>query len=329
MLMPGASFAVDIGREGGAGGGIKINGKVISLAEAGLVIENPEIPYFPDDVTVNAAEDLMTKVSAILPPVSQNLFTVAVFANDHLYQKVKVVNQDLFNKVKTEYQQYLGTLPVQGEFTMAAYTSDKTTYLFPDFFEAEPSSQAIYLLHETAFYLKPDAALQNVLRLEIAAVQFIKDIKNPDRMLDVYIAMWRLGLFGDDYQYIDALYFKVLAAKGVIPLLSDFVGGAGKVGKAPMMETFAPALMEMKKKWGSDLYFSQFYRSAITFPLEGNNQWGWQLLHDEASNFKLEYSEARAYPEILVVPIDNTKAENWAGPYSETISFVHRYPNNQ
>ncbi len=210
------------------GGGIRFNGKVYTFAEAGLKIADPETPYFPEPELIAATQSVLKKLNEILPSGARRLWPGAVFGNDHTYQRVQVEVPYLFERFKEEYSSYMRSLqPGEGAFVLAAYTESDRTYLFPDFFLASLDSQAIYLMHEAAYFLEPKAELEQVLRWEIALVDFLKNPRESERRVALFEAMAGMNLFGATKERSDhvflALYVAELQGRGLDIDLSYFL----------------------------------------------------------------------------------------------------------
>lgn len=263
-----------LGREGGGGGGLKIDDKIYSLAQAGLKLEDPATPYFPDDVIIQATEEALKKIEAKLPTASRFLLRRAIFNNDHIYQKVSVVDPELFGQLTLAYKKYVDSLKTTGTFILPAYTIGKVTYLLPDFFSASPDTQALYLIHEAAFYLIPNAQLHDVLGLEIAVLNLTRDPQSTEAAIELYDALFALTLITE--QAHDALYLSSVTKPFEQLTLTAFVGrdfdlkrserdGDYACGQAPVVNWYATdgtALKRSSRRY-EETFFRRFYRTNI------------------------------------------------------------------
>ncbi len=326
-----SGFAAEIGREGGGGGGIKINGRVYTFAEAGLRLQDPEIPYFPDEETIQATLETTEKLDKIFPPGFQKIFSDPIFQNDHIYQKVEVVNQPLFDRLKEEYAKYLDTLPIEGDFVLPAYTEEKTTYLFPDFFAAAPATRALYMIHEAAFFLKPHAKLEDVLRLEIAVVHFLREPGLLQNKLAVYDALRGLHILRHDElgDVVHTLYLKALLDSGIDLRLSDFVAEGTVVGsncgrkelEIPFPGFPTDAITLSHRRHLEPSFFRRFYQLSLLVDAVddrlsppdayGRRYWaafdlGCGVMNKNPENFRLSVPEGRF--AVYATAIDQSPA---------------------
>lgn len=217
-----------IGREGGGGGGIKIGDKIFTLAQAGLKIAGAQDPYFPDPETIEAVSELITKIDAVQPTFVKGQLKEGIFGNKRSYQKVSVVDPQLFAKMNEEYAKYVERLP--GQFAMLAYTEENMTYLFPDYFAAPAPTRAITLLQQ-ALGRNPKKDLKDIFRLEEAVTTFARNPQNPDYRLKVYEAFERLQFYDISGLAFQAIYVQWLMDQGVQLKLSDFLNAELKLGQ--------------------------------------------------------------------------------------------------
>ncbi len=178
-----------LGQVGNGGGGIGLpSGKKYTMAQAGLKFYgNKEDPFYVDAVIMKRSKEILQIVrencslefsDSSCEHMAKNL-DFELSSNKHIYKKTEVVDPKLFNRLKNEYQKFVDKLPIKGKFVLAAYTEQQTTMLFPDFFESDLETQAIYLIHEAMFSYDPKVTLEKVLRVEVAIVDLLKEI-TPD-----------------------------------------------------------------------------------------------------------------------------------------------------
>lgn len=185
------SFAIEAktGREGGGGGGIRMpDGKIYTMAQAGLKFADNqgEDPFYVDSQTMRTAKQIVqTMKENCLAAFADSACNSVVAklgeelsSNNHTYKKVEIVRPELFNRMKNEYQSFVHKLPIKGTFVLPAYTEERTTYLFPDFFASDLQTRAIYLIHEAMFSYDPKISLERVLRVEVAIVELLQE-RNP------------------------------------------------------------------------------------------------------------------------------------------------------
>lgn len=313
LLLSLPAFAEEeVGREGGGGGGIRIGDKVYTLAEAGLKLEDPENPYFPDGETVEATVSAVQSIAEIFEGKDKKRLYNGIFSNDHVYQKVEVVDPALFSRLKDEYASFVDTLPIKGEFVLPAYTENKTTYLFPEFFEASPSTRALYLIHEAAFFIDPEEKLQNVLRLELAAMNYLRDSKNLKNKIAMYDSFAYLGYV--DNNLSRGYYLKALVDEGIDLRLSDLLGPDAvltprcRVSNRPnsAYETDSVTLSQ----WGAreESFFRRFYRHKLRIESKiidsMDFELGCGLVDKRASNFRLSLEKYQSDWMLTATAID-------------------------
>lgn len=330
------------------GGAIKIGDKIYTLAEAGLKIEDPQTPYFPDDETIQATVAVTDKIGAIMPTAYRTKLRDGIFGNTHRYQKAAVVDQALFLRMQEEYAKHVAQLPVTGTFTLLAYTEGSVTYLFPDFFAATPETRALILVHESAFFMNPQATLENVLRLEIATVEFLAAPEDWLKHIGIYNAFEALKLFDklqkDEWfagtKKVDvntgfALYLKTLIRHGVDLRLSHFVAPGTSLGLRcgdahgeyynPARWIATDAVILNQHRGIEAGFFRRFYQQSVLFDHKrfypytddayrkhkgGKFDIGCGLINKTAENFRISVREdaKTGRPVIYVMAIDESPA---------------------
>lgn len=232
LLSLAPAHARDGGETGGGGGGIKIGDKVYTMAQAGLQFPKDPEPFYVDFESIDKATEILKSLEKHCPKeYLQNIKCIAkpadinkrILFNRHEYKKVEVADAQLFERLKAEYQKYVSQLPVRGSFVLPAYTEDKITYLFPDFFKADTQTQAIYLIHEALFYnydieglfASEALSLEQVLKIEVAIVGILKN-ENPSTVRALRDA---LAPFHDYKGHKEAIivgnYLEYLKEKGI------------------------------------------------------------------------------------------------------------------
>ncbi len=237
---------------GGGGGGIKMpDGRVYTLAQAGLKFyENPQDPFYIEPVVMRKAKQILNGLQKYCinnKSSCSKLITsldAELSSNDHIYKKAEVVDPNLFNRVRGEYQKYVDKLPVKGRFIMAAYTDKKTTTLFPDFFGTEKNkenetddnliqTQAIYLIHEAMFSADPKMTLDKVLRVEVGIVEVLKEA-NILTIRQLREAFAKVTDEKNAENELIGIYLEYLKDKGITISLSQFF--EGKILEATVYE---------------------------------------------------------------------------------------------
>lgn len=189
------------GVNGGGGGGIKLpDGTILTMAQAGLEFPDQnqdQDPFYVDAASMRTAIGILKQLENYCPVKFKGSSCKFVLdslvkelsSNDHLYEKPKVVDQKLFNRLKGEYAKYVQLLKLKGDFVLPAYTENKKTFLFPDFFAASVETRGIYLIHEALFSLYGQKiALHTVLKSEVAIVDVLAN-QNPTTLRAFHDAM--------------------------------------------------------------------------------------------------------------------------------------------
>ncbi len=213
---------------GGGGAGIKIGQTVYSLSEAGLKVRSDiKEPFYPDVDTLDVAESILKEVEAFLPKEQKALLRNVAFGNSHRYQELEVVDAKLFEQIKTQYQNYVDSLPVKGAFTLIAYTAkDRVTYILPDWTNATPETRALFLLtHEAPYSIDPSADLGKILEFENLIYHFHKAPKGYSKIMNIYRVMTELKILSSDN--FAEFYIYSLNKRGIEVHLGDLLNEFG------------------------------------------------------------------------------------------------------
>jgi hypothetical protein len=125
------------GHEGGGGGGVCIQGKCMTLTEAGFRIKGEE-----------SASKVWNLTSAVLAEIN-NIAATLPFGNAEI--KKESVSNSLYKQVLNNYKKTLketNNSHMIKDLQIFAISTEATTYLLPSFFKLSEKQQALILVHE-------------------------------------------------------------------------------------------------------------------------------------------------------------------------------------
>lgn len=162
------------------GGGVKINGKVMTFHEAQINLDSSlkEIP---------GLESLQNEIRLLDVSVAQkNIFFENIYpSKGRQYFKLKKskISAKLYKKLIEEYSILFNIDPSKLVlFAITDYDSH-STILLDEFFELTLAEQSALLLHEAAWLISPGITYQEVLTLESSYLDYVKnksDIHNKN-----------------------------------------------------------------------------------------------------------------------------------------------------
>lgn len=148
--------AVDGGGSTGGGGGICINQKCMTLAQAGMAPSDPSVNApLADRPAPAVSKELANKYSEIYSSVYKKApFTSVVLSIDETdliskFERVNVYDPQAIERIKEQYKQIMAAaqFPTDNLELFAVSNADKT-YLLPKFYSLSPTSQVLIMFHE-------------------------------------------------------------------------------------------------------------------------------------------------------------------------------------
>jgi len=282
----------DGGVAGGGGGGIKINGKVYTMAQAGLkFVDDSRDPFYVDAKSMHRAKEILKILGRYCPDsklygstCSRNIVNLSkdLSVQEHVYKKMEIVDSRLFLQLKADYQTYVSRLQHQKTFALPAYTEGQQTSLFPDFTEAGDDEEAIetkaiYLIHEGLFYNNHrdgvhKITLDEVLRIEVAIVEVLENenLETIRAFLDAFAA------YNNPAEEVAGIrignYLEYLKAMGISVPFNQLFAETGNLGIAMsehnmlkrMPLAIDPYMISMNKHVEKS-FFKTFFNVTLVF----------------------------------------------------------------
>ena len=178
------------GADVGGGGGYRINGKIVTLPEFGILIEGKELTgsgkrfetyYKLSAETREEVKRIASMLKTKFEHIDLNVEKIIGDVNTYISRK----NVDLteYQKIKEEYKKVLEINKFdfqEDKFVLPAVSIKGKTYIFPDFDELTPLQQAKYVYHEFIMRqlteLEPVAKLEMTLRFDSLVEKLLKNL---------------------------------------------------------------------------------------------------------------------------------------------------------
>lgn len=181
-------FAGDFGA-GNGGGGICINGRCLTLAEAGIVLED----FADGSRNYNINRDVIHKVREIIYSLpirlsdKSRIFSKVIDAKSS-FKKVKSVDPSKYEKVLKYYKDLYADVPGSEDITLLAISDQENsgpaeglqkdkheTFLLPNYFKSSILTKALTLIHEASVRGKSSNFLEPALRFDEQIYFYIND----------------------------------------------------------------------------------------------------------------------------------------------------------
>lgn len=230
--------------DGGGGAGFCINGKCMTMAQAGLKIKEPATTG--KKVGYQLSSGLVQRVGEIYKSLpwddSIAYQRSSTIGEVNTFQIVEKSETKKFAKALEEYRKVLKqsglNLPEQS-LTLFAFSNSQTTYLLPEFFDLDLTGQALILIHENQ--IRSGRDLISVLKFDVQLVAWLKAFDtNTTQDFDIFpLAFYAAELNMFDQDLIIGFAIEKLEKK---------------IGRVLQVEDFCPGYSREFGNPGSDQY---------------------------------------------------------------------------
>lgn len=166
-----SSYSTAKGREGNGGGGIERNGTYLTFGSAGVQVTQVPLKDIP------GMNLLLEAVKALpLPELEKGNLLKAVYPlGERRY--FSILNQDLDpnkeTQLKKSYHQAIGGQIRLDELVVYSLTSDRESYLLPEFYYLSEVQQAAILFHESLWILNAKFDYRTIIDAEIKFERYL------------------------------------------------------------------------------------------------------------------------------------------------------------
>lgn len=187
------------GESGGGGGGICTPKKCMTLAQAGLRIDETRTAYFElDQEVIDEAKKIINSINVL--GFNKGSFLSGIVGSKETYKIVNENEVKKFAKFKKEYLALMkeNSADAQGFELLAVSQGYSRTYLLPGFDRLDVRGKALLLIHEVL-----------VKRLNIngkGSLKTIKDVLQFDGVLIDYLKSIEEGASFDEWKLIEVMY---------------------------------------------------------------------------------------------------------------------------
>lgn len=224
------------GSHGGGGGAYMLpNGKVVTLPEFGVLIQDntPSVvtgktyPRLPKYYSISlAVYEEYERISARVQKIIPSFKIPGEFSPDKKKLVSKLdVDPNVYEQIKKEYRSVLeafGYELIDDKFFLPAYSENGVTYILPDFEKLDNVQKAKYLIHEAQMRtsdLERIPTLERALKID-TLIQQLAFPKKDERIkiLDVLKRLAKLKIIGAEQIFHHVLLMMVQEMGGQIPL---------------------------------------------------------------------------------------------------------------
>lgn len=162
------------GQDGGnGGGGIVVDGHVMTFKSAGVKLEGDNLKEVPGlQILIDSIMDL--NIDFKLKQKLLNSFS----GENRKYYKSKPISLETYDRIISVYAELLNVDPKK--LTLFAVTDSKTrsTFLLADFFKLKPVEQAAVLFHEAVWIFDSKTNYYDTVKVEMAYQAYVENPMN-------------------------------------------------------------------------------------------------------------------------------------------------------
>ncbi len=317
-------------RDGGGGAGLEINGKYYTFAEIGIEVleEGTELPR------KGLTEAIGIVNNRVYPAVIFKGVKGSLLAKRVTYRRLKTIDAEKYNRVKTEYEATrakLPALPDDGKFVVFAYswrdpqTDRFYTDLYPEFFDEEKFStrqQALTLIHEARIRNFNEASLEQIVNVDSEAYKIMKLAESGVATKDIDLSFFYKALV--EAKQLDKEILKEEILKQVLKKQSfnlgafaDFngYGYAFSAEKLLLLQHVHPLFYSIMKD--ASIYLKAEALNILDYPRKGTHQRSEHHAGElfkagrSAKNFELQLdSSGKVWVTANDISLNNTVFDN-------------------
>lgn len=301
------------GESGGGGGGICYNnGKCVTLAQAGLRIDETQTSYFELEQAI--VDDIKYIVNSIKVDFNKNALISDAIGIKETFSVVSPRETKRFDKFKKDYLSILSqqTMDTSGFDLLAVSTTQSwpaKTYLLPGYEKLDVRGKALLLIHEA-----------NIRRLRIGSKtsqKSLKDVLKFDGVLLDALKANEEGQSFDQWKMVEALESISLINNGYDDYIAD---QADAYIKTLLMEKGAMPMSSFCSSMVSLDEYPQMWEAGLTCHLSQEKVLALRSVHPRS----VQVLSGKSFDYVSAVPstLEGQPMEKWGKPVVQEMTKI-------